>query len=76
MLAQKLAPVGIMKIINKFILVKKLPDDFISISTIRRLRKKLLKRKIAEQSDKVKGLFYMGCDARKDKTLFEKNQIR
>ena len=75
MLAQNMTPIGIMKVVNKFILIKNLPDEFISISTIRRVRKKLLKRKIKEQAERVKGQFYIGCDARKDKTLFPKNQI-
>ena len=79
MLAQKLRPIGIMKILYKFILIKKLPDDFTSISTIRRSRKKLLNRKIEEHSNKIKGhggLAYMGCDARKGKTLMPKNQMK
>ena len=72
MMAIKMKPNGMMKILNKFILVKGLPDDFISPDTIRRIRKKMLKKKIAKQ--KGGNFIYLGCDARKDKTLMPNNQ--
>ena len=61
---------GAMRLINKFILAKKLDDKFIGVETVRKRMSCLLtKRKV-----KKKNLQYLGFDGRKDCTLMPKNQ--
>ena len=69
-------PNGIMKIINRFILVRELPDDFISADAVRTRLNKIYQRKIAEHKEKLKGFKYLLADGRKDKTLMPKNRIQ
>ena len=62
---------GAMRLINKFILAKKLKDKFIGVETVRKRMSSLLTKK----KQKKKNLRYLGFDGRKDCTLMPKNQI-
>ena len=61
---------GIMRILNTFILAKKLPDDFICTTAVRTKMDSIL----TEKNEKHSGLQYLAFDGRKDQTLFPKNQ--
>ena len=64
-LALDVKPVGIMKIINRFILSTDRTEKCIAVSTVRRHMDKLLKKKASEQQNTLKKLTYLGFDGRK-----------
>ena len=63
---------SIMRILNTFIMAKKMPDDFFGTSKVRSRMYTILSNK----KENITNLRYLAFDGRKDNTLFPKNQYR